>query len=110
MREALPEKVGEVFAWIALSDDKPMFVPFLKELMEEAGIEDYDVLFGEFIHAGYRLDYPRFVAECHAGGAEFSLEFSHGVMDILGLDGDDRQAFAVAIACGSVPGNFYRGR
>jgi hypothetical protein len=52
--EFLPEKVKMVFAWIDLSDG-PMF---LRECMERQGIEDHDVLFGEFIHAGYRLDYP----------------------------------------------------
>jgi hypothetical protein len=98
MREELPEKVAEVFAWIDLSPEKPMF---LCECMEQAGIEDHDVLFGEFIHAGYRLDYPRFVAECHAEGEEFSLEFARGCMDVLGLDVEWKKAFAVAIACGS---------
>jgi hypothetical protein len=95
--EFVPEKVKMVFAWIDLSDG-PMF---LRECMERQGIEDRDVLFGEFIHAGYRLYYPRFVAECNAEGEQFSLEFARGVMDVLGLDVEWRQAFAVAIACGS---------
>jgi hypothetical protein len=100
MREELPEKVAEVFAWIEL-EEGPMFPMYLKECMEEAGFEDYDVLFGEFIHAGYRLDYPAFVGQCLAEGEFISREFWRGVVDVLSLYGDDARAFAVAIACGS---------
>ncbi len=100
MRE-IPEKVAEVFAWIDLSE-KPVFPMFLKECMEAAGIEDFDVLYGEFVHAGYRLDYPTFVAMCNAESDELSLEYCRGVRDVLGLYGEWRLAFAVAIACGSV--------
>jgi hypothetical protein len=104
--EFVPEKVMMVFAWIDLSSEA-MFPHYLKECREAVGIEDFDVLYGEFIHAGYRLDYPAFLAECRAEGEEFSLEFARGVRDVLGLDGDDARAFAVAIACGSVPGNIF---
>jgi hypothetical protein len=99
MRE-LPEKVAEVFAWIEV-EERPMFPMYLRECMERADIEDHDVLYGEFIHAGYRLPYNEFIAECNAEGDTFSLKFARGVMDVLGLDGEERQAFAAAIACGS---------
>ena len=100
--EFLPEKVAEVFAWIDLSSE-PMFPHLLKECCEAAGIEDFDVLFGEFIHAGYRLRYPAFIAQCLAEGEYISREYWRGVRDVLGLEGDDARAFAVAIACGSAP-------
>ena len=80
---------------------------FLRECMEREGIEDHNVLFGEFIHAGCHLSYPAFLAECRAEGEEFSLEFARGVREVLGLEGGDARAFAVALACGSVPGNVF---
>jgi hypothetical protein len=98
--EFLPEKVAEVFAWIDLSSE-PMFPHYLKERCEAVGIEDFDVLYGEFIHAGYRLRYPAFIAQCSAEREEISLEFCRGVLDVLGLEGDDARVFAVALACGS---------
>jgi hypothetical protein len=82
--EFLPEKVKMVFAWIDLSREAPMFPMFLRECMERADIEDHDVLFGEFIHAGYRLSYPAFVAECNAEGEQFSLEFFSGRLGRFG--------------------------
>jgi hypothetical protein len=103
----VPEKVKMVFAWIDLSSE-PMFPHYLKECCDVAGIEDFDVLFGEFIHAGYRLSYHKFIAECNAEGDTFSLPWARGVMDVLGLDDEWKQAFVTALACGSVPGNFYK--
>jgi hypothetical protein len=101
MRE-VPEVVAQVFLWIEL-DEGPVFPLFLKERMGEAGIEDFDVLYGEFIHAGYRLSYPQFIATCNARCDELSPTFAKGVMDVLGLRSSEwRSAFAVAMAMGSV--------
>jgi hypothetical protein len=101
MRE-VPEEVAEVLLWIEL-DVGPVFPMFLRERMEEAGIEDHDVLYGEFVHAGYRLSHPQFIATCNAKCDELSPTFAKGVMDVLGLRSCEwRSAFAVAMAMGSV--------
>ena len=73
----------------------PVFTVVLERFMEERGIDAYSDLYEKFTEAGYELDYETFIDICD-GREGMHIQFAQGVPHVLGLDKQEKLAFAWA--------------